>query len=231
MSRAPPCEGRAQVGIGGRKIPARRDFCGSACLPGVFGRIRPGGPVVDPRRGAPTPAAAPRLPGRGPPRRSGAMQEEAARAAPDVCALWGLTAPAPALRFRALGRVPSDARWHGHAGARRAGARRRTAKTGRWLRPIRLGIGASNCATRSAPNSNSCAEPSDSYARNSIRRTRRSEAPDTAIRTQARHSGSSPKPGPGAAVAFGLRCENVSCCKAQPARHRVARSAARRVGK
>ena len=105
-----------------------------------------------------------------------------------------------------------DARWHGHAGARRAGARRRTAKTRRWLRPIRLGIGASNCATRSAPSSNSCAAPSRSCARNSIRRTRRSEAADSAIRTQARHSGSSPKPGPGAAVAFGRRCENVSCC-------------------
>ena len=104
-----------------------------------------------------------------------------------------------------------DARWHGHAGGRRAGARRRTAKTRRWLRPTRLGIGASNCATRSAPSSNSCAAPSRSYARNSIRRTRRSEAADSAIRTQARRSGSSPMPGPGAAVAFGRRCENVSC--------------------
>jgi hypothetical protein len=101
------------------------------------------------------------------------------------------------------------------AGVRRAGARRRTAKTGRWLRPIRLGIGASNCATRSAPSSNSCAAPSRSCARNSIRRTRRSEAADSAIRTQARHSASSPKRGLGAAVASGRRCENVSCCRSQ----------------
>jgi hypothetical protein len=60
MSRAPPCEGRAKAGIGGHEIPARLPFCGSACLPGVSARIRAGGPVVDPRRGAPTPAAAPR---------------------------------------------------------------------------------------------------------------------------------------------------------------------------
>ena len=104
-------------------------------------------------------------------------------------------------------------------------------KTGRWLRPIRLGIGASNCATRSAPSSNSCAAPSCGCARNSIRRMRRSEAADSAIRTQARHSGSSPKPGPGAAVAFGRRCENVSCCRSQRTRRGGARSAARRVGK
>jgi hypothetical protein len=127
----------------------------------------------------------------------------------------GLTAPLPALPFRALRLVPPDARWHGYAGARRAGARRRTAKSGRWHRPIRLGIGASNCATRSAPSSNSYAEPSRSCARNSIRRTRRSEAADSAIRTHARHSGSSPKPGPGAAVVFGRRCENVSSCRSQ----------------
>jgi hypothetical protein len=125
--------------------------------------------------------------------------------------------------FRALRRVPPDARGDGHAAARRAGARRRTAKTGRWLRPIRLGIGASNCATRSAPSSNSCAEPSRSCARNSIRRTGRSEAADSAIRTQARHSGSSPKPVPGAAVVFGRRCENVSCCKSQRTRRGGAR--------
>jgi hypothetical protein len=143
---------------------------------------------------------------------------------------WGLTAPAPALQFRALPRVPPDARWHGHAGVRRAGGRRRTAKTGRWLRPIRLGIGASNYAMRSAPSSNSCAEPPRSCARNSIRRTRRSEAADSVIRTQARHSGSSPKPGPGAAVAFGRRCENVSSCRSQRARRGGARSAARQVG-
>jgi hypothetical protein len=136
-----------------------------------------------------------------------------------------------ALHFRAFRRVPPDARWRGHAGARRAGARRRTAKTGRWLRPIRLGIGASNCAMRSAPSSKSCAEPSRSCARNSIRRTRRSEAADSTIRTQARHSGSSPKPGPGAAVAFGRRCENVSCCRSARARRGGARSAARRVAK
>jgi hypothetical protein len=142
----------------------------------------------------------------------------------------GLTAPAPALQFRALPRVPPDARWHGHAGVRRAGGRRRMAKTGRWLRPIKLGIGASNCAMRSAPNSNSCAEPSGSYARNSIRRTRRSEAADSAMRTQARHSGSSPKPGPGAAVAFGPRCKGVSCCRSQRTRGRGATSAAPRVG-
>jgi hypothetical protein len=125
---------------------------------------------------------------------------------------------------------PADARWHSRAGARRAGARRRTAKTGRWLRPIRLGIGASNCATRSAPSSNFCAEPSRNCARNSIRRTRRSEAADSAIRTQARHSGSSPKPGHGAAVAFGRRCENVSCGRSQRTGCGGARSAARRVG-
>jgi hypothetical protein len=56
MSHAPPCEGRAQAGIGGHEIPARRQFCGSACLPGVSARIRPGGRVVDPRRGALTQA-------------------------------------------------------------------------------------------------------------------------------------------------------------------------------
>jgi hypothetical protein len=142
----------------------------------------------------------------------------------------GLRRLPSALEFRALRRVPPDARWHGHAGARRAGARRRTTKTGRWLTPIRLGIGASNCAMRSAPSSNSCAQPSRSCARNSIRRTRRSEAADSAIRTQARHSGSSPKPGPGVAVAFGRRCENVSCCRSQRTRRGGARSAARRVG-
>jgi hypothetical protein len=91
---------------------------------------------------------------------------------------------------------------HGHAGARRAGAQRRTTNTGRWLRPVRLGIGASNCVMRSAPSSSSYGVPSRSCARSSIRRTRRSEVADSAIRTQARHSGSSPKPGPGAAVAF-----------------------------
>jgi len=87
MSRAPPREGRAQAGIGEQEIPARRQFCGSACLPGVSARIRPGGPVVDPRRGALTQGAAPKSPGRGPPRRSGAMQEEDAGGRPDVCAL------------------------------------------------------------------------------------------------------------------------------------------------
>jgi hypothetical protein len=231
MSRAPPCEGRARAAIGGQEIPARRQFCGSACLPGVSARIRPRGPVVDPRRGAPTPAAAPRSPGRGPQRRSGAMQEDDAGGSPLTSVHHeGLTAPAPALQFRALPRVPPDARWHGHAGAHRAGGRRRTAKTGRWLRPIRRGIGASNCAMRSAPSSTSCAAPSRSCARNSIRRTRRSEVADSAIRTQGRHSGSSPKPGPGAAVAFGPRCENVSCCRSQRTRRGGARSAARPVG-
>jgi hypothetical protein len=147
-----------------------------------------------------------------------------------ACTLSGLRRLPQRSSFGLFPWVPPDARWHGHAGARRAGGRRRTAKTGRWLRPIRLGIGASNCATRSAPSSNSCAEPSGSYARNSIRRTRPSEAADSAIRTQARHSGSSPKPGHGAAVAFGWRCENVSSCRSQRACRGGARSAARRVG-
>ena len=40
-------------------------------------------------------------------------------------------------------------------------------------------------------------------------------AADSAIRTQGRHSGSSPKPGPGAAAASGRRCENVSCSRSQ----------------
>jgi hypothetical protein len=147
-----------------------------------------------------------------------------------LCTMRGLTRLFSVLQFRGLGRVPPDARWHGHSGARRAGARRRTAKTGRWLRPIRLGIGASNCAMRSAPSSNSCAAPSRSCARNSIRRTRRSEVADSAIRMQARHSRSSPKPGPGAAVAFERRCENVTCSRSQRTRHGGARSATRRVG-
>jgi hypothetical protein len=73
----------------------------------------------------------------------------------------------------------------------------------------------SNCATRSAPSSNSCAEPSRSCARNSIRRTSRSEAVDSDIKTQAAHSGSSLRPVRGAAVAFGRRCENVSCCRSE----------------
>jgi hypothetical protein len=73
----------------------------------------------------------------------------------------------------------------------------------------------SNCATRSAPSSNSCAEPSRSCARNSIRRTSRSEAVDSDIKTQAGHSGSSLRPVRGAAVAFGRRCENVSCCRSE----------------
>ena len=143
-------------------------------------------------------------------------------------------------RERALGRAEAvmdkprnrlSRVWPARAGARRAGARRRTPKTVRWLRPIRLGIGASNCGTRSAPSSNSCAEPSRSCARSSIRRRSRSEAVDSVSRTQARHSGSSTKPGRGAAVAFGGRCENVSCCRAQRVRHRVARSVPRRVGR
>jgi hypothetical protein len=148
-----------------------------------------------------------------------------------LCTMRGLRASPQCSSFALLAGFRPDARWHGHAGARRAGARRRMAKTGRWLRPIRLGIGASNCATRSAPSSNSCAGPSRSCALNSIRRTRRSGAAASAIRTQARHSGSSPKPGHGAAVAFGPRCENVSCCKSQRTRRGGARSAARRVGK
>ena len=187
-----------------------------------------GGPAPEGRSSRP---AAPRSPGRGPPRRSGAMQEEDAGGRPRrACTLSGLRRLPSALQFRALPRVPPDARWHGHAGARRAGGRRRTAKTGRWLRPIRLGIGASNCATKSAPSSNSCAEPSRSCARNSIRRTSPSEAVDSASRTQARHSGSSTKPGRGAAVAFERRCENVSCYRSQRTRRGGARSAARRVG-
>jgi hypothetical protein len=108
----------------------------------------------------------------------------------------------------------------GHAGVSRAGAWRRTAKSGRWLRPVRVGIGAPNCAMRSAPSSNSCAEPSRSSARNSIRRTKRSEAAGRAIKTQARHSGSSPKPDPGAAVALGRPCDNVGCCRSQSTRPR-----------
>jgi hypothetical protein len=144
-----------------------------------------------------------------------APSKKDAAAAPTSVHHEGRRAPLPELPCRAFRLVPPDARWHGHAGARRAGARRRTAKSGRWLRPIRVGIGASNCAMRSAPSSNSYAEPSRSCARNSIRRTRRSEAADSAIRTQARHSGSSPKPGRGAAVVFGRGCENVSSCRSQ----------------
>ena len=105
-------------------------------------------------------------------------------------------------------------------GARRAGASPRTAKTGGWLKPIRRGIGASNCATRSAPSSTYCAEPSRSCAGSSTRRTTPSESVDSASRTQARHSGSSTKSGRGAAVACGRRCATASCCSSQLARSR-----------
>ncbi len=121
-----------------------------------------------------------------------------------------MTAAPPALRIEARDRQPGTGRG-------RAGARRRTPKTGRWLRPIRLGIGASNYATRSAPSSNSCAQPSRTCARSSIRRKSRSKPVDSVSKTQARHSGNSTKPGHGAAVAFGGRCENVRCCRAQGA--------------
>jgi hypothetical protein len=56
-------------------------------------------------------------------------------------------------------------------GARRAGAGRGTAKHRPWLRPIRRGIGASSCATKSAPSWNSCVEPSPSCAGSSTKHT------------------------------------------------------------
>lgn len=92
-------------------MPARRQFCGSACLPGVSARIRRGGPVVDPRRGAPTPAAAPRSPGTGttPAERRRARRRRRGPP-PDVCASLGAYAPPRALQFQALPRVPPDAR-------------------------------------------------------------------------------------------------------------------------
>jgi hypothetical protein len=48
MSGAPPYEGRAQAGTGGRKIPARRPFRGTSWSPRGSARIHAGGPVVDP---------------------------------------------------------------------------------------------------------------------------------------------------------------------------------------
>ena len=110
----------------------------------------------------------------------------------------------------------------------RAGAGRRIANTGRWLKPIRRGIGASSCATRSAPNSNSCAEQSRSYTRSSTRRTTPSKPVDSASRTQARHSGSSTKSGRGAGVACGRRYATASCCSSDLARPGGARPATRR---
>jgi hypothetical protein len=105
-------------------------------------------------------------------------------------------------------------------GARRAGASPRTAKTGGWLKPIRRGIGASNCATRSVPSSTYCAEPSRSCADSSTRRTTPSESVDSAYRTQAGRSGSSTKSGRGAGVACGRRCATASCCSSRLARSR-----------
>ncbi len=66
MSGSPPCEGRAEAGMGARETPGNARFAGSRARrvdPPVFA-------LVDPwwtrARGAPTPAAAPRWPGRGP---------------------------------------------------------------------------------------------------------------------------------------------------------------------
>jgi hypothetical protein len=108
-------------------------------------------------------------------------------------------------------------------GARRAGAGRRTANTARWLKPMRRGIGASNCATRSAPSSNSCAAPSRSCAGSSTRRTIPSEPVDSSSRRQARHLGSSTRPGRGAGIRCGRRYATAGCCSSH-----LARRAARR---
>jgi hypothetical protein len=96
-------------------------------------------------------------------------------------------------------------------GAHRAGAGRRKANHRPWLRPIRRGIGASSCATKSAPSWNSCVEPSPSCAGNSIKRTTPSESVDSANRTQARHSGSSTKPGRGTGAGCGRRYATARC--------------------
>jgi hypothetical protein len=82
MSRAPPYKARGQAGTAGREIPARRPFRRTSWSPDGSARIRAGGPVVDPRRGAPTPAAAPRSPGRGPPRRSRCHARRSRRGCP-----------------------------------------------------------------------------------------------------------------------------------------------------
>ena len=55
-------------------------------------------------------------------------------------------------------------------------------------------------------------EPSPSCAGNSTKRTTPSEWADSANRTQARHSGSSTKPGRGAGVACARRSAIANCC-------------------
>jgi hypothetical protein len=107
----------------------------------------------------------------------------------------------------------------GQTGARRAGAGRRKAKHRPWRKPIRRGIGASSCATKSSPSWNSCVEPSRSCAGNSTKRTSPSECLDSANSTQARHSGSSTKPGRGAGVGCGRRYATASCCSPHLTRH------------
>jgi hypothetical protein len=90
-------------------------------------------------------------------------------------------------------------------------------------RAVPRGVGASSCETKSAPSWSACVEPSGSCAGNSTKRATPSERADSANRTQARHSGSSTRPGRGNGAGYGRRyaaagCSNPSSDGLVPAR-------------